>query len=152
MDELDQDEADCESDEGHEVGLGLFASQGDAFEPLELADGLLDTGASAIEGAREVLGRVGSVGLGRELGGSENDAVHRFPDQRDSPAGAGGGAVGAAVVALVGDHGARHGVWTEVQEGLEHRRVGFLAAGDLEGDRVAVETSLQVDFGGISAP
>jgi hypothetical protein len=39
-----------------------------------------------------------------------------------------------------------------VEQGLEHRRVGLLAAGDLEGDRMAVEVGLQVDFGGVSAP
>ena len=151
MDELDQDESDGERDEGREVGLGFFAAECDALEPLELVHGLLDAGAATVEGAREVLWRVGGVGLVRELGGSENDAVHRFPDQRDSAASSGGGSVGAAVVAVVGDHGAGRGVRAEAQQRLEHRRVGLLASGDLESDRMAVEVGLQVDFAGVSA-
>jgi hypothetical protein len=39
-----------------------------------------------------------------------------------------------------------------VQQGLEHRRVGLLAAGDLEGERMAVEIGLQVDLRGKPAP
>ena len=84
------------------------------------------------------------------LGGGGGVGLLRY--HRDSAAGAGGGPVGAAVIALVGDHGAGRGVWTEAQQGLEHGRVGLLAAGDLEGDRMAVEVGLQVDFGGVSAP
>ena len=138
VDELDQNESDSERGEGDEVGLRFFAAQGDALEPLELADGLLDAGAAAVEGSGEPPRGRDGVGLVR------ND--------RDGAAGAGGGSVGAAIIALVGDHSARRGVWPEAQEGLEHRRVGLLAPGDLEGDRVPVEIGLQVDFGGVSAP
>jgi hypothetical protein len=147
---LDQDEADGEGEEGGEVGLCLLAAQGDALEALELADGLLDPGAAAVERVGEALGGRDGVGLVRELGGSENDAVHRFPDQRHGAAGAGGGSVCATVVALVGDDGAGRGVRPEAQEGLEHRRIGLLAAGDLEGDGMAVEIGLQVDFRGVA--
>ncbi len=138
VDELDQDKSDCEGDEGGEVRLGLFAAQGDALEALELAHSLLDPGAASVERAREVPGGRGGVGLLR--------------DHRNGTAGAGGGPVGAAVIALVGDHGAGRAIRAEVEQGLEHRRVGLLAAGDLEGDRVAVEVGLQVDLGRVSAP
>jgi hypothetical protein len=42
MDELNQDEADSEGDESREFFLHIFATQGDALEPLELAHGLID--------------------------------------------------------------------------------------------------------------
>jgi hypothetical protein len=106
VDELCQDENDCEADEEGEVGLAPLATEGNAHEQLEHSGGLLDAGAASVEGAREGLGRRSGVGLLPELGGSENDAVHRFPDQRNGTAGAGDGPVGAAVAALVGDHGA----------------------------------------------
>ncbi len=99
---------------------------------------MLNAGAAPVEGACEVLGGCGGVGLVR--------------DHRDSAASSGGGSVGAAVVALVGDHGAGCAIRAEVEQGLEHRRVGLLAACDLEGDQMAVEIGLQVDFGGVSAP
>lgn len=85
-----------------------------------------------------MLGGLGGVGLLR--------------DYRYGAAGAGGGSVGAAVMALVGNHGAGRVVRAKMEQGLKHRRVGLLAAGDLEGDRMAVEVGLQVDFGGVSAP
>ena len=69
-------------------------------------------------------------------------------DDRHGAAGAGGG---AAIIALVGDHGAGRGVRPEAQEGFEHRRAGLLAAGDLEGGGVAVEIGLQVNFRRIAA-
>jgi hypothetical protein len=65
--------------------------------------------------------------------------------------GAGGGAVGAAVVAFVGDDGAERYVQAEMQKRLEHGRVGLLAAGDLEGERMAVEVGLQMDLRGVTA-
>ncbi|CAH1656132.1 hypothetical protein BOSEA31B_11348 [Hyphomicrobiales bacterium] len=58
VDGFDQDEGCCDGDYGCEVSLGLLASQGDALKALELADGLLDTGAPAIEGFREEAGLV----------------------------------------------------------------------------------------------
>jgi hypothetical protein len=76
--------------------------------------------ARPLQRAREVLGRGDGVGLVR--------------DDRDGATVAGGGAVGAAVVAFVGNRGAG--------------RVGLLAAGVREGP---VEVGLQVDFGGGSA-
>ena len=88
VDELDQDETDGEGDEGGEVDLRLLAAQGDAIEPLELTYGLLDPGATAVEGAREALGGRGGVGPLR--------------DHRHGAAGPRGGPVGAAVIALAG--------------------------------------------------
>ena len=101
------------------------AVQCDALEAVELAHGLLDASAAPVEGACEVLGGRSGVGLVR--------------DDRDSTASSGGGSVSAAVVALVGDHGAGRAIRAKVEQGLEHRRVGLLAACDLEGDRMAVE-------------
>jgi hypothetical protein len=80
------------------------------------------------------------------------DGVGLLRDYRNGAAGAGGGSVGTAVIALVGNHGAGRGVRAKMEQGLKHRRVGLLAAGDLEGDRMAVEVGLQVDLGGVSAP
>ena len=47
VDGFDEDEPECESDEGDEVGVRLLAAERDALEPLELADQLLDAGARA---------------------------------------------------------------------------------------------------------
>ncbi|TVQ57859.1 MAG: hypothetical protein EA355_03335 [Rhodobacteraceae bacterium] len=47
MGELDQVETDGEGDEGREAGLRLHTTQSDSLEALELADGLLDPGATA---------------------------------------------------------------------------------------------------------
>jgi hypothetical protein len=57
-----------------------------------------------------------------------------------------------AVIPFVGDHGARRRVRARMQQPLEHRRDGLLAAGDLKGERMAVEVGFQVDFRGVSAP
>ena len=51
-----------------------------------------------------------------------------------------------------GDNGAGPDIGAEVHQGLEMRTVGRLAAGQVEGDRQAVEIRLQVDFGAETAP
>ena len=60
-------------------------------------------------------------------------------------------AVGFAGVALVADRRARIDVGPEPEQDREVRGVALLAAGQVEGDRMAVEVGLQVDFGGEAA-
>jgi len=43
VDGFNQHQPACKTDDGGVAGVGLFASHGDALEPLELADGLFDT-------------------------------------------------------------------------------------------------------------
>lgn len=62
------------------------------------------------------------------------------------PAFAASGAIGPAIVAFVGDCGARCDVRAEIEQRLEVRRVGLLAAGQIEGDRAPVEIGLEMDF------
>ena len=61
MDGFDQDEGAGEGDEGSVVLRGLLASQCDAFEALELADGLLDAGSAFVEHFGEEGGPGGDV-------------------------------------------------------------------------------------------
>ena len=49
VDGFDQDYGVGESDEGFEVGCGFLAAQFDAFEVLELSDGLFYAGAVPTE-------------------------------------------------------------------------------------------------------
>ena len=138
MDGFDQDESAGEVDENHVVPGGLFAAQGDALEPLELADELLDPGASLVEQLREKCGLVGRVGLAR--------------DDRANAALAGRRAVRFAVVSLVGQRRARRDVGAEVEQGLELAAVAGLAAGEAEGDRLAAEVGLEMALGREPAP
>ena len=138
MDGFDQDEGSGECDEGAEVCGGLFAAQGDAFEAFELADGLFDARPSSVERACEALWPVFDVlPVGNDGQGAS------FPGEL---------AVSGAVIALVGDDGAGPDIGADVHQGLEMRTVGSLAAGQVEGDRQAVEIRLQVDFGAETAP
>ena len=57
-------------------------------------------------------------------------------------------AVGLGVVALVAEHGARRNVRADVEQGLEIAAVAGLAAGQVEGERQAVEIGFQVDLAG----
>jgi hypothetical protein len=56
-------------------------------------------------------------------------------------------AVGLAVLALIADGGAWVDIGAEVEKHRKLRRIGFLAAGQIEGEIGAVKISLQVDFG-----
>ena len=49
VDGFNQDEAECKGDEGSVVLRGLLASERDAFEALEFADGLLDACPRLVE-------------------------------------------------------------------------------------------------------
>ncbi len=57
------------------------------------------------------------------------------------------GSVGRAVISLVRYRNARADVGADVQRGLEFCAVAGLAASQVEVERVAVEVSLEVDFG-----
>jgi hypothetical protein len=59
VDGFDPREAGGERNEGEEVSHGLFAAQGDAFEPLDLSNSLLDPGAARVARCSE---RPGSFG------------------------------------------------------------------------------------------
>src|SRR5205085_3192684 len=56
--------------------------------------------------------------------------------------------VGLGVVALVAKHGLGRDVRADVEQEGEIAAVAGLAAGQMEGQRQAVEIALQVDFGG----
>ena len=56
VDGFHQDEAAGESYQGGVVLDCLFAAQGDALEPLDFSNGLLDAGSALVEGSREEAG------------------------------------------------------------------------------------------------
>ena len=72
VDEFDQAEAGGEGNDRPEVPGCLFASEGDALEPLEPSDALLDAGAGFVEGACEEGRLVLFVGL---VGDDRRDAA-----------------------------------------------------------------------------
>ena len=49
VDGFNQHQPACKTDDGGVADVGLFAAHGDAFEPLELADGLFDARPEFIE-------------------------------------------------------------------------------------------------------
>ena len=55
--------------------------------------------------------------------------------------------IGLAVISLVRHHNARTGVGADVEPRLELYGVAYLAVGQVEVERVAVEIGLEVDFG-----
>ena len=57
------------------------------------------------------------------------------------------GAIGVAVVSLVGHRDARTNVWADIERGFELCAVAGLARGQVEVERMAVEIGLEVDFG-----
>ena len=132
VDGFNQDKAAGEADEcGIALG-GLFATQGDALEPFQLADGLFDAGAGAVEQLREESGFALRVLAVR--------------DHRRDAARAAGGAVRRRIVALVGDGRARRNVGADVERCFQLGAVAGLAAGQMEGDRQTVEIRLKVDL------
>ena len=134
MDGFDEDEAQGECDDGSEGSFGFLAAQGDALEALELSEALLDAGAAPVERLREEGRWVLCIGFER--------------DGRCDAAGSGERPVGLGVIALVGEHRARVHVRPKIQQQFEQRAVAGLAAGQVEGDRLAVEVALEVDLGG----
>ena len=123
VDEFGQAQASGEADDGLEVTGGFFAAQCDAFEALEPAEAVLDAGAGFVERPGEEGRLVFLIGFVRD---HRRDAAR--PCRR---------AIGLAGIALVTDGGARRDVGSDVEQGLEMRRVGFLAAGQIEADDVA---------------
>jgi hypothetical protein len=55
--------------------------------------------------------------------------------------------VGLAGIALVGNRRARIDIGAEPEQDWEVRRVSLLAAGQVEGDRMAVEVRLEMELG-----
>jgi len=113
------DKGASNGNEGGEVLCGFLAAQGDSLEALELADGLLDTGAGSVESTRKVFG------LGRN--------ILTIRDNGTDAASARGFAVRLAVVALVADHCPGRDVRADVEQNLETAAVTGLAAGQMEG-------------------
>ena len=72
-------------------------------------------------------------------------------DHRGDAAGAGGVAVGLAVIALVGHRDARANIRADVERRFELDAVADLAGGEVEVERASVEVGLEVDFGGEAA-
>ena len=73
MDGFHQDGGTGEADECGEACCGLFSSQGDAFEALELSDGLLDAGAQAVDAlGKEAI----AVLCGAAAGDDRRDTAH----------------------------------------------------------------------------
>ena len=137
VDGFNQDKGTGEGDKGGEVLRGLLAAQGDTFEALEPSDGLLDTGAPLVEDFGKERGFCSSI-LAVGDGGADAASARCL-------------AVRLGVVTLVTEHRARRDVGANVEQDLEVAAVAGLAAGQMEGQRQAVEIGLQVDFAGKSA-
>jgi hypothetical protein len=133
VDGFDQDEAAGKCDERGIILCGLLATERDALEALELADGLLDPAPSLVEDARE------------EDGSGFDVAPIR--DHRADAALACCLPVRLGIVALVGQRGARGDVRANIEQDLELLAVADFAAGQVNRERLAVEVGLQVDLG-----
>ena len=133
MDGFDQNQTAGESDDGGVVLCGFLAAEGNPLEALELAHGLLDPGAAAIEG----LGKEGR--LVAVVGAVRDNRAYAAPPCRL--------AIRFGVVSLVGQRRPRRDVWPDVEQGAELTAVAGLAAGEVEGERQTVEVGFQVDLG-----
>src|SRR5258708_5834504 len=112
VDGFDQDERTSERDEGGEVLRGLLAAQGDPFEALDLADALLDAGASLVEDAGKEFGLCGSILAVR------NGRTDAAPARCRS--------VGLGVVPFVAEHRPGGDVGTDVEQDFEIAAVAGL--------------------------
>src|SRR5215208_4864199 len=113
VDGFDEDEPKSQGDEGA-VALGrLLTPERHTFEALELANGLLNASASAVERFREERGRAFGVRLVRN---SRGDAA--LPSD---------GTIGLGVIAFVGQSHPRCDVRSEIEQGREPRTVAGLA-------------------------
>jgi hypothetical protein len=138
VDGFNQDETASKCHEGTVAFGGLLASQGDALEAFQLADGLLDARAGSVEHFREESGLVFCVGAVR--------------DDRDDATLSTSCAVGGGIVAFVRQGCARRDVRPDVERDFELDAVVRLAAGQMEGNGQAVEVRLEVDFAREAAP
>ena len=137
VDGFDENEGEAESDEGAVVLGGFLAAEGNPLEAFELADGLLDAGAAAVERAREKGGRVLRRGFVR--------------DDRTDAARARRLAIVPAVIAFVAESRARRDLRPKVEQDGKVAAVAGLAFGQVEGDRQAGEIGLEMDLGGEAA-
>ena len=137
MDGFDEDERAGESDDCGEAVLFFLLAQGDALEAFELSKAVLDPGTALVERLREEGWPVLRL---RFEGDGGRDAPR--PGQRP---------VRLGVIALVGKSGAGRDIRPQIQQQLEKRAVPDLAAGQVEGERVAIEVALEVDPGGEAA-
>lgn len=103
------------------------------FESFEPSEALLDKYARFIEYLREIGRFVLFVGL---VGDHRGDAP--------SP---GGRAIGLTGISLIPDGGTRDDVRSDVQKGLEMRRVRGLAAGEIKRNFIAGIVRFRIDFG-----
>src|SRR5215217_667795 len=132
VDGFDEDEPKSQGDEGA-VALGrLLTPERHTFEALELANGLLNASASAVERFREERGRAFGVRL---VGNSRGDAA--LPSD---------GTIGLGVIAFVGQSHPRCDVRSEIEQGREPRTVAGLATRQTEGEWSPFEVALEVDF------
>ena len=112
---------------------GLLASQRDAFEPLELADKLLDPRTPFVEDLWEAFRAVLC------------DLPHR--DDRHDALGSGRTSIALGVVAFVRQRGPWRDVGAELEEQWKLWAVAGLAAGQVKGEWLTVEVGLEVDLG-----
>lgn len=113
--------------------VGLLASHGNAFEPLELADCLFDARPQPTEAFREKAPSLPGVFAARD---------HRCDATRECRR-----PVGLAVISLVRHRNAWADVGADVQRRLRLCAVAGLAPCQVKVERVAVEIGLEVDFG-----
>jgi hypothetical protein len=133
VDGFDEDEPKSQGDD-RAVALGrLLTPERYAFEALELANGLLNASAPAVERFREERGRALGVRL---VGNSRGDAA--LPSD---------GTIGFGVIAFVGQSRPRCHVRSEIEQGSELRTVAGLATRQAEGEWFALEVALEVDLG-----
>ena len=127
------DESRRAFDESSEISCGLFAPERDAFETLELSDGLLDAGSGPVE----QLGKEGRAGFDVLSEGNCGEGA-LVSD---------GLPVGGAVISLVGESGPELPLRPEVEQDRQARPIRRLASRQVEGERMAVEIGLEVDLG-----
>ena len=132
VDGFDQDHAASECHDGIIALVGFLAPQGDAFETLQLAHGLLDTGARFVERFGKERGSI--LGIGPAW------------DDREDAALATGRAIGLRITTFVGQCGPWRDVGADVEGGVELCAVAHLAAGEVEGDWQAVKVCFERDF------
>jgi hypothetical protein len=128
VDGFNQDERASERGEGGEVLSGLLAAQGDTFEAFDLADALLDAGAALVEYPGKECWLCGGILTVR------NSGADAAPARRV--------AIGLGIVTFVAEHGSRRDIGSDVEQDFKIAAVAGLAAGEMEGQRQAVEIGL----------
>ena len=119
------------------AGWQLAAAEYDATfaqTSTPFVEALLDAGAPLLEDRGKEFGLCRGIFSVRD-GGAHAAAARRL-------------AVGLGVVSLVAEHRPGRDVGADVEQDREVAAVAGLPAGEMEGQRQAVEVGLQVDFGG----